>query len=248
MTVAEVVTTWSTDTEPARAVVVMPAAEVMTNRLSGAVPWEEGAADAGSRLLLDAVPTGREREALSALAARLGAEDVAVLLVRQPPEDLSLGLLVTALTELELRVLQAERGDTGLGRTVVVVSRAGDLPQRGYLLGSPLDDTDAARRRKENEWALESLQLRAATATAVSRAEGAAAEVLALRTQLEAAQRKLAAARGELLDEREANRSRWERLRTRASGDARKASELLKENPAVGVARITRSATRRLKG
>lgn len=248
MTVAHVVSTWTSDTEQAREVVVMPAAGVMLERLAGAVAWVDGAAAQGSRVILDVVPLGSERQALGVLASRLGEQDVAVLLVRQPPEELPLGLLVTALTELGLRVLQAERGDTGLGRTVVVVTRDASLPQRGYLLGSPVGADEAGRRRKENEWALEALQLRAASALALARAEGAAAEVVALRAELEASQRRLAEARRQVIDEREANRSGWERLRTRAAADARKASALLKDNPAAGVGRISRSAARRLKG
>ncbi|NYG07643.1 hypothetical protein BJ986_002130 [Phycicoccus badiiscoriae] len=90
-------------------------------------------------------------------------------------------------------------------------------------------------------------QLRATTALALGRLEGALAEAVALRALLEDAQQRLAAARCELLDEREANRSRWERLRTRASADARKASELIRDKPAEGVGRIARSAARRLK-
>ena len=65
---------------------------------------------------------------------------------------------------------------------------------------------------------------------------------------LETTQRRLAAARRQVVDEREANRSRWDRLRTQATKNARKASELLRDNPASGVGRITRSAARRLKG
>lgn len=87
-----------------------------------------------------------------------------------------------------------------------------------------------------------------AAALAQARLEGALAEVVAVRALLESTQQKLAAARQELLDEREANRSRWERLRTRAAEDARKASGLLKDDPAAGVRRISRSAARRLKG
>lgn len=248
MTVAEVISTWASDAEPRRQVVVMPAADVMTQRVAGAVAWEDGAQPGESRVLLDVVPVGKEREALGVLASRLGPHDVAVLLVRQTPEELPLGLLVTALTELDLRVLQAERGDTGLGRTVVVVSRDGALSQRGYLLGSPVGDTEAGRRRKENEWVMEALQLRAAAASATARAEGAAAEVVAVRAQLEAAQGRLAAARRQVLDEREAGRSLWNRLRTQTATNARKASELLKDDPAAGVGRISRSAARRLKG
>lgn len=85
-------------------------------------------------------------------------------------------------------------------------------------------------------------------ALAGSRLEGALAEAAALRVLLETTQQRLAAVRQELADEREANRSRWERLRTRATEDARKASDLLRDNPTSGVGRITRSAARRLKG
>lgn len=90
-------------------------------------------------------------------------------------------------------------------------------------------------------------QLRATTALALARLDGALAEVTALRALLEDTQQRLAASRRELLDEREANRSRWERLRTRASADARKASELIRADPTAGLGRISRSAARRLK-
>jgi hypothetical protein len=96
--------------------------------------------------------------------------------------------------------------------------------------------------RGENE------QTQGTAALTEVRLQGALAEVAAVRALLETVQQKLAATRQELLDEREANRSRWERLRTRVTEDARKASNLLSDDPAAGVRRIAGSAVRRLKG
>ena len=238
-------------TTTGRALVVLPSAAELLERLPGASAWREDEHTDEPRILLDVVSPGREQEATADVADRLRKGDVAFMLLRLPPEELAIGPLLASLTGHGLRVLEAQGISFRYGRTVLVTTADPELPQRSYLLGSAIPGDDRAMLRQQNEWAVEGLQLRARVAHVEQQVAGAREEARAMRAERDAAVTGASAERRRLEEQLDqalaANRRLRAEQQARAGGRVRKAAALLKDDPVKGSTRILRAAARRLR-
>jgi hypothetical protein len=261
MKVAEMVARHATDERrPSVAVVVRPSAEALAPALTGGPvvhSWDERSAEEpGARTLVEIIASGQEDEQVAELTDVLGDLDVAILLFRPPPEMLPVGVVTDALSRHRLTVLDAGGTIHRLGRTMLAVSRDPERRQRAYLSGIRVPDSEAARLRQGNEWAIEGLQLRASIQVLEHRLEGQEAELLQAREEHRVLEQELTDSRGlsarlsvmdrELTAARDALAA-GERSLAAAERPCRirKAVRVLVEDPREGFRRTTRAIARR---
>jgi len=183
VTLADLVQAYRAGPDGDLPVLVRDSARVLLPRLPDAEPWQ--GPRAGRHVVVEAVPPREEAEAVPALAAVLAADSVAVVLLREDLAGLAVPRVVEALTTSGLRAVEAAPVSAAGWRTALVVS-AGAVPQRSYLLAAEVPDDAAARLRRDNEWLVEGVALRARLHAAAQALDAARAEGVALRAQLAA--------------------------------------------------------------
>lgn len=256
MHIAELVARHACDERrPSVAIVVRPSAEVLAKVLPGGPvvqSWDERSPEeSGARTLVEIIAPGTETEQIADLSAVLGETDVALLLLKPPPELIPVGVVTDALTGHGLTVLDACGTIHRLGRTLVAVSRDSERRQRAYLTGTPIPDDEAGRLRQRNEWVVEGLQLRSLGQLLERRIKGQADELSLAReerlgldqalnvmeAERSAAQEALAVSQRSLVAARREIAVRPSRIR--------RAARLLAEDPRKGSRRIARAIARR---
>lgn len=250
MSLIEVVGRYSEGSAGARPVVVLDGAEAFAGALATPEGGESGGSDGGGRVVVELAQRGDEAAAVDRVAPSLGEHDVLVLALQSLPEQLPAGPLVQAITSQGLRVVQSEGLLTRHARSVLVLTKDRGLPQRSYLLGEDLPDSEATRLRQANEWAVEGLQLRAVAAKSGAALDGAREEVAVLRVERDALERKLAAETKRLQSQVSSLTATNKQLRAaaerRVSRRVRRAAGLLRDDPMGGSKRLARAAARRL--
>jgi hypothetical protein len=256
MHIAEVVARHACDERrPSVAIVVRPSAEALAKVLPGGPvvqSWDERIPEEpGTRTFVEVITPGREAEQIAGLSAVMGETDVALLLLKPPPELIPVGVVTDVLTRSRLTVLDACGTIHRQGRTVVAVSRDAERRQRVYLTGTPIPDDEAGRLRQRNEWAVEGLQLRSLGHVLERRIKGQADELSLAReerlvldkalsvmeAERSAAQEALAVSQRSLVAARQEIAARPSRIR--------KAVRLLAEDPGKGSRRIAAGIARR---
>ncbi|HEU5143732.1 MAG TPA: hypothetical protein VFT81_01040 [Dermatophilaceae bacterium] len=271
MSIAELVAGYRRGAAGERCVQFYPAAEDLARRVpdaTAAVPIAEAPTGEGStgesthegtageqpggqgegRVLLEFVPAGDEASCVERRAGSLGPHDVLVLAMRVRPEGLPVGPLVQAVCASGLRVVRAEGVRHAQGaQTVLVLTSDRDEPQRSYLLGQDLPESEATRLRQANEWAVEGLQLRALVSRREAALGTASAEADALRAErgrLEADRRQL---EKQVQSLTRANRLLRAEVDRRPARRLRKAARMLREDPVDGARRLARAAADRAR-
>jgi hypothetical protein len=256
MHIAEVVARHACDERrPSVAIVVRPSAEALAKVLPGGPvvqSWDERIPEEpGARTLVEIITPGRETEQITDLSAVMGETDVALLLVKPPPELIPVGVLTDVLTRSGLTVLDACGTIHRQGRTVVAVSRDAERRQRVYLTGTPIPDDEAGRLRQRNEWAVEGLQLRSLGQQLERRLKGQSEELSLAREErrvldqaLSDMERERSAAQEALAVSQRALVAARQEIAVRPSR-IRKAARLLAEDPAKGSRRIAAGIARR---
>jgi hypothetical protein len=252
MTIDELVAGYRRGPAGERRVQFYPAAEDLARRVADAVAVEATAGEESSderdgRVLLEFAPAGDEASCIEHRAGGLGPHDLLVLAIRVRPEALPVGPIVQTSCSAGLRVVRAEGLRHAQGaQTVVVLTRSRDEPQRSYLLGQDLPESEATRLRQANEWAIEGLQLRALASRQEADRETASAEARTLRVErdrLESARKHLEAKVQSLTELNRSLRAEADRSPARV---LRKAARILRDDPVGGTRRLARAAGRRL--
>lgn len=239
MSLIEVVSRYGGTPDSGRPVVVLPAAEALAGALATPDAANGSGGRSSGRVLVDLAVVGEEVATVERIAPTMEERDVLVLVLRSTPESLPSGPLVQALCAHGLRVLQSERLPTRHAPTVLVLTGDASLPQRSYLLGEALPESDAMHLRQANEWAVEGLQLRALVArheTALAEAKGDISSLKAERDALQSRADSLAARNAQL----------GAAADRRMSRKVRRAARLLRDDPVGGSRRLARAAARRL--
>jgi len=256
MHIAEVVARHACDERrPSVAIVVRPSAEALAKVLPGGLvvqSWDERIpGEPGTRTLVEVITPGRETEQIADLSAVMGETDVALLLLKPPPELIPVGVVTDVLTRNGLTVLDACGTIHRQGRTVVAVSRDSERRQRVYLTGTPIPDDEAGRLRQRNEWAVEGLQLRSLGQVFERRIKGQADELslareerLVLDQALSVLEAERSAAQEALAESQRLLVAARREIAVRPSR-IRKAAKLLAEDPRKGSRRIARGIARR---
>lgn len=250
MSLIEVVTRYSEGREAGRPVVVLPGAEALAGALATPDASDARGGDGSGRVVVDFAAEGDEAAVVDRLAPSLQEHDVLVLVLKSPPESIPSGPLVQAICSHGLRVVQTEGLPKRHAPTVLVLTGDPSVPQRSYLLGEGLPDSDATRLRQANEWAVEGLQLRALSARSEAALTGSREELAGLRAERDALKAKLADESKRLQEQTVLLAAANKRLRTanerRMSRRVRRAAKLLRDDPVGGSKRLARAAARRL--
>jgi hypothetical protein len=249
MSLIEVVTRYSEGRDGLRPVVVLADAEALAGSL--ATPDTDASGRrADGRVVVDLAAEGDEAAVVERVAPSLQEHDVLVLVLTSPPETIPAGPFVQTICAHGLRVVQTEGLPKRHARTVVVLTGDRSVPQRSYLLGEDLPDSDATRLRQANEWAVEGLQLRALSARSEAALAGAREELAGLRAERDTLKAKLAAESKRLQEQAVSLAAATKQLRTdnerRVSRRVRRAAKLLRDDPVGGSKRLARAAGRRL--
>ena len=207
-------------------------------------PGSEGRAVRVCQLLAGA-PPGR----LSSELEREG-EDIVVVLLTEDPANLPVGHLLDEVLRHGHRVVEASPVASRMARAVLVLTRDPEVPMASYLLGTPLNGSDAVRRAL-GEHAVDGLVTRAQRAKDAERLAALTNEVTALRASEEAARENATAAQTQLAEV--TSRLAAHEAATLSSRIGRglrlagRAVEVVREDPRGGSVTVARAAGRRIR-
>jgi len=238
MRLSELVTRHAGDERrPSTVIVARPSAAEIVSILHGVNvrSWDEQpSGETGTRTLLEVVAPGEEEQEVAVLSDLLGETDVAILLFREPPEMLPVGVVTDSLTRHRLTVLEAG-GSTHRVEGLQLRSQVQLLERR--LQGQ---DAELSQARKERRL----LEQEPTEATDLaSRLRILGDDLTATQEALAASEQDFAVSQKSLVaSERSLVAHREKKVRP---ARIRKAARLLSVNPVKGSGRIVRAVARR---
>lgn len=240
--------------QPDRPVLLLPAAQVLATRVPSATEWTAPDDAAGPRVLIDLFPQGNPVDQVTDLVAKVGDQDIAVVLLASGADTLPVGPLVSGLTSAGLRVVQVESIRIKEARTVLVTTRDAGVPRRSYLVGAEVGDEDATQHRLANEWLVEQFQLRSRVGTSERQIELLEGQVRTVTGERDQARASLATSSRALAALEETTRKQRVAIRKLESAGVRglgrtvkRAAGILKDDPVAGSGRLAKAAGRRLR-